>query len=233
MSRIYFHSSDGDAEVRGSERAYFSMLINNIALAILDPKLNRKRLEQIIVDKDSYVLREKDDLHFANTFEIWFSVSMGARFQVNEKIADSFEIALNTAHIMGNDPIKLATRIHGQCEIYCYVEANNKNWLAEIIEKGMKTKIYRANQGWEDVISLLKSSKDSPIVLSYSVCDQFPSASAANYSDYEGWYDLSDEQKWNMGIEGIRKEHGLEMKPDNWDSFFFMNGITAFDAVAN
>jgi hypothetical protein len=37
VSRIYFHTPDETAEVKGSERAYMRMLAADVALAVLKP----------------------------------------------------------------------------------------------------------------------------------------------------------------------------------------------------
>jgi hypothetical protein len=40
MSAIYFHTPNGEAKVAGSERAYFGGLINQMALAVINPRIH-------------------------------------------------------------------------------------------------------------------------------------------------------------------------------------------------
>jgi hypothetical protein len=231
VSRIYFHSIEGDEiGVRGSERAYFGGLISEIALAVLQPSSHNMERYKKVFPANSYVALS-DEREFERNFRLWLRVGSDREgFSMNGKNIDTFEVALNTAYVVGSDPIKLATRIHGQCELHCFMEGPNRAWMAEIIKVGLKSKIYRANQGWEEVISLLEMTGDSPVVLSFSGGDSFPDQSSADYHN-DDWYDLPDSQRWEMGMAGIRKERGLEIKPDNWNEFFFSHGITAFDVV--
>jgi hypothetical protein len=144
-------------------------------------------------------------------------------------------------------------RLHGQCEIHCYVEAENRLWLANIIESGLEKGIYRKNLdwgdlgledlGWNSVITLLGNGCRSPVVTSYSVCDTFPNPCVANFKvieegsckDWdklselrEAWYNLSKDKQWELAIAGLRERIGIELKPENWDDYYFSHG---WDAV--
>lgn len=230
MSRIYFHSIDGDAEVKGSGRAYFGVLIGDLALAVLQPNEYVGDRYKKILPVDSYVA-VSDDRNFEHNFRLWFSVGGDEKiFAMGGKNIDTFGIALNTAYAVGSDPIKLAARIHGQCELHCYVEGSNRAWMSGIIKDGLKHKIYRAGEGWEEVITLLEKASDSPVVLSFSGGDSFPNQSVADYHN-DDWYDLPESQRWEMAMVGIRGKHRLEISPDDWRDYKFSHGITAFDVV--
>ena len=231
MSRIYFRSLNLESEVRGSERAYFGVMISELALAILNPLWNSDRLKSIL-PPTSYLLSAKDDREFDRNFRTWFRVTSSEIFVVGDKKIEPFSCALNTALAIGNDVIKLAARIHGQCEIHCYVEGKNRNWLAKIIQQGLRSRIYRPKQGWEETVNLLRNTDKEPVVLSYSVCDQFPNPDVANFSsenDNEDWYGLSFEKQWELALLGLRKsKNGLEISPQHWNQFYFSEGISAF-----
>lgn len=234
MGRIIFHSLQQDAEVRGFERAYFSNLLANIALNILNFDFYEEALKKSIAeaDPDNYLMALPH--RFKTDFPIWFRTSYGKKMMIRGKLEDVFLLQLNTALAIGNDSIKLAARIHGQCEIHCFVEGTNRRWLAEIIRKGRQIGLYRHKVGWEQVVTLLELDDQEPVVLSYSVCESFPNASIAGYgteSDEDAWYTLSLEEKWNLALSGLRKEPGLEIKPENQNEFFFGYGVTAFDIV--
>lgn len=167
------------------------------------------------------------------------SIASDSYFVVGNYKVNLFGAQLNTAYLLGSDPVKLMARLHGQCELHCYVEAENRRWLAEIIKRGLKTGIYRLDQGWESVISLLENGCNSPAVTSYSVCDQFPNRFAANFNppldedgeeNWDAWYDLTLESQWDLSMQGMRNEprRSLELNPKTWETFYFSHGWDAF-----
>lgn len=125
---------------------------------------------------------------------------------------DTSNVELNTALVAGSDPVRLAAKIHGWCETHCYVEGPDRKWLADIIDEGLRAGIYRrglwwvdrpcdgpaenepdrqwSDQGWGDVLDLLRESDDGPVVLSYSVTDSFPNREVAGWEPPpmpDGW----------------------------------------------
>ena len=104
------------------------------------------------------------------------SDSIHGYLMVEGQRVDIFGAQLDTAITIGSDQLKFAARLHGQCEIHCYVECKNRKWLASIIEQGLEQHLYRKDKGWESVIKLLRNGCKSPVVMSYSVCDSFPSS---------------------------------------------------------
>lgn len=245
MSRIYFHSQSGDAEVRGSERAFMGHLINKmfrVSLGINDwdtpenPHVLRR-----IVYPDHYCLKARG-AEFARQLTTALYVAGDTPvLWVDGQVVRTFSAALNTAMVMGSDPIKLCARVHGQCEIHTFVEGKNREWLAKKIDHGRAVGVLRSDQGWEETATLLRSRNDEPVVTSYSVCEQFPNAHAAGWkpdklteegeADWDAWYDLPSAQQWEMGMTALRKT-ALEMKPSNWNKYYFHDGVTGFDLLA-
>jgi hypothetical protein len=134
-------------------------------------------------------------------------------------------------------------RLHGQCELHAYVEGANRAWLADIIERGRETDVLRPQMKWEQVAEFLRSRDDCPVVTSYSVCDQFPNRHVAGwvapmskyedtgeeYEDTDAWYDLPEAERWQRAMDGLRAQgNGLELKPDNWNTFHFRDGVNGF-----
>jgi hypothetical protein len=167
-------------------------------------------------------------------------------FLLNKEVLGMFALHLNTAYFMGSDSVKLAARLHGQCELHTYVEGPNRQWLADIIKEGRSFKFYRDEMGWEGVIELLESASDGPVVTSFSVTEQFPNRYIADwnaptltdedgeeYEDDDAWYNLPEEERWQMAMKGLRQERGgLEMKPDNWKEFHFGHGLDANQLIS-
>lgn len=192
MSRIYFHSQHGEAEVSGAERAHMGLLI--------DP--NHETL--------------RDDRAFGR---------------------------LLTEACQRGDDWRLIARLHGQCEIHAYVEGEDRDWLAGIIEGALASGLLREgfdttidpNSGWRKVIDLLRSRDDEPVVTSYSVCEGFPNLTLVRQEETwqptrpswepgEEWYDLPAEEQWATALAALRKkdERGswLRLQPANWATWF-------------
>lgn len=243
MSAIYFHSPNGRAMVSGSERHHFSSICSGIAWSVLGSVAKEygehKSILRGALPPDHYAL---DSIDFADALALSFRVG-DLDFLADNKQLSAFTISLNTAYLMGSDPVKLAARLNGQCEIHAYVEGVNRQWLAGIIKHGRDIELYRSGMGWESVVDLLLSNDDSPVVTSYSVTDQFPNAFVANYTpssfdddgdpDYDTWYDLPLSTQWSMALDGLRNSaRGLELNPEGWGEFYFEHGIDANKLVS-
>lgn len=263
MSRVYFHSPSGTAELRGSERAWLGALVTDVAVGVLDLQ-NTSRIDRLkqLIAPDNYMSRQDTTgqgwmLTWARDYETAFKVGMreGLMSWKGTHLS-TFSMQLNTACVLGNDQLKLAARIHGQCEIHAWVDGPNRAWLAGIMQAGVDAGIYRKgltysmsgewqSQGWEDVIALLRSRDDQPVVMSYSVCDGFPSqyvgdwmarrADDVDEDDHsDAWYDLPSEEQWARSMAALRaSSDGLEIKPDDWGSFRFTHELSVLDLYAD
>ena len=148
MSRIYFHSrDDGDIEISGRERAFLANALNRFAFGCIgDGMLTSFQGSSPtilkIVEDDCYLHNYAKDRYFNNMFETWLSVGTEDfihPFNRNKKI-EHFSVVLNTALEAGNDVVKLMARIHGQCEIHCFVRKENIEWFADLLQKGYNMK---------------------------------------------------------------------------------------------
>lgn len=217
MSRVYFHSPHGDAELRGSERAWLGSLVDSIAFGFLDRYTDAEQLLALV--RPGHWLHKEDRTQpgWALTWYDRARLALGTGndddpvLQWRGHGIDTFSLRLNTALRYGSDPVRLAARIHGQCEIHAYVEGINRAWLANLIQQGLDEHVYRAgiwytdrpgvnpaaqpdrrwsDQGWGEVVKLLRDRDDEPVVMSYSVCDGFPNREAARWEPPpmpEGW----------------------------------------------
>lgn len=175
MSRIYFHSQDGTAEVRGSERAHAGVTCANLALVMLH--LDPFRTDRILqfVKPDHYLHTFSLD-QAMKSFETCFAIGELTFNLPDGTTADAFTVGLDTCLTLGSDVVKFLARLHGQCEIHGYVEGANRRWFSDIVDQGLDDGLLRRNAGWESVVKLLLSADNKPVVTSYSVCDGFPNA---------------------------------------------------------
>lgn len=217
MSRIYFDSPDSSAVLRGSERAYMGVYIAELFYASLRipsyPKPDHPFFD--LIPQDCYLREHKRDwAQFERMLKTWIRVGDG-HFEIEGEKVGLFELGLNTALAIGNDSIKLMARIHGQCELHSFVEGRNRSWLAKMIEDGLKSQIYRKGQGWEEVATFLGIGT-SEVVLSFSVCDHFPSKAG----------------KWEAEMQELRKSKYLELNPESWSVFSFGNPDKQWNAFS-
>lgn len=233
MSRIYFHTPEEDVAVHGSERAHFGVFCENLAWSLID---------YYALGSSPKILQLFPKSHYAHngvtekSIEVAFKHAR-SELKIGDRAIDPFSLSLNTALKLGNDAVKFAARVHGQCEIHCWTRGENRAWLANIIQQGWDCGFYRGNAGWGEVIQLLRSDDKTPCVLSYSVCEQFPNRAIAGcyYDDKEDedgekWYEMPESEQWQLAMMGLEMDHAkLELKPDGWDDYFFMDGYTAMD----
>lgn len=220
MSRVYFTSPSGTAELKGSERAWLGSLVNDLATGALSLSTHGNA-DQVLrfVDPAHYLYLDPDDpkrpgwqAPWAHSYETAFRVGGGSAplVQYQGRGLSTFTLALNTALVLGNDPVKLGARIHAQCELNCWVDGPNRAWLAGIIDHGLEIGVYRRGladdpQGWEDVAAFLRTRDDEPVVLYDSIGSEgFPSAYLGDWmpawpegvpETNEGWDMLTDAQR--------------------------------------
>lgn len=261
MSRIYFHTREEDVEdvqVLGTERHWMGALCWQITEGFL--QLDRygddmlKRFRSMI--PDGHYLKAPDlrrEQHFRDDFMTAFRVEYsGTLLAWQGRAISPWRVMLNTAVLVGSDAIKLCARLHGQCEIHAWVEGKNRAWLARIIERGLEEGVLREGHpgdskfasGWRNAIKLLRSSKKTPIVTSYSVCEQFPgvhllSPRDGEPQDHDEFYEwalsnLTHEQRWDRAMVELRaRRASVELKPSDWRNYYFGDGITALDLTAS
>jgi hypothetical protein len=214
MSRVYWQAEDGVAELHGSERAWLRQLVAGwatIAWGLRDPYDDLARADAILalipVDERGYLQEYRDRVSadpdnpqqvqtFVRALDTALKVG-GLRLDVNGERLHVDDVAANTALATRSAPIQLATKIHGWCEVHCWTEGPDRQWMASVIEEGLDERLYRwgmfyhshplgkkkwAEQGWKEVLELLRAGDRGPVVLSYSVTDSFPNREIAAWS---------------------------------------------------
>jgi len=237
MSSIAFNSPSGKVYLGGPERAYMGLFCAGLATALLRTDAYDSNL-LALVQPDSYIVRHSEKQRSLASLSTAVRIGEDV-FVLDGRPVNTFQMVLNTALKIGNPCVQLLARIHGQCEIHCFIEGVNRGWVAGIIDEGLGRGIYRSDErlaGWQTVAGFLRSRTDEPVVLSYSVTDGFPNSYIAGFGDDddEAFYDLPDADRWELSIKALRtiNEGTREIKPDGFPDFYFGDeNITAFDIV--
>jgi hypothetical protein len=263
MSRIYVHSQNQQSGVLGAERHYLGGLVSNLfalSLGMTNPlgydSDSHRTLAHWFEPFESDRVRIPGSGYWEGNpmaFRTLLKVSVEGHFHLpsSEEPFPVFSMALNTAMAIGSDAVRLAARIHGQCEIHAFVEEESRHWLAGIVAQAQQFGIFRPGMGWDDVIEHLRRSHDGPVVLSYSVTERFPDESDAidggtwvrpegedGEPDWDAWYHLPIAERWDLAMVGLRntaQEKWLELRPDWWDypdMYFGPEPMTGFELLA-
>lgn len=228
MSRVYFHTEHERVELLGTERAHMGSLVTDLAVGLVPWQSDR--LEPHLTPDSP--LRHWLDGDKVQVLPRWISTYLSVGDEPSFRDQDgqpleSLSLALNTALVVGSDPVCLLARLHAQCEIHCYVEGPNRGWMAGVIDQGQESGVMRGGAGWPEVATLLRSADDGPVVCSFTVTESFPNPTVADWSppssgddeddDFDAWYDLPRSEQWSLGIAGLRStpsSHLLELRPD-------------------
>jgi hypothetical protein len=236
MSRVYFHSPSGTAELFGSERAHAAGLIGDMSFGIAG---HDREAILSMVPSGHYLHAYADDPAWLQIFGTAWRVSDDLTFKWRDREMDAFTLSLNTALALGNDALRFFARMHGSCEIHGWVDGPDRAWLAGILRGGREGGIYRDGAGWESVIDLLEARADEPVVMSYSVCDGFPNPYASDWGkpqgdeDSEAWYELPPDEQWASSMRWLRARPSLlQIRPEDWLDFRFGEGLSALDLAA-
>ena len=232
MSRVYFHSQSGEAELWGGERAWLGSVVSDIALGFIGVN-DWERVRELVRPGDSllderYYPRNGEQITWTERFKTSLRVGFDGdgTLACQGKPISSFSLLLNTACAVGSDAVKLAARIHGQCEIHAYIEGIDRAWVAGIIDQGLESGTFRRNTGyphreesWEHVARFLRDRDDEPVVMSYSVCESFPNRYEAGWEPPAG-SDLRPQwwtpEEWEKLGEEERENYHPEARDELW-----------------
>ena len=215
MSIVYFHTSDGEAELAGAERHHCASLAESLGAGLLCYHAEALGL--------SRAYREPG----------MFRVAVGEqKLKVAGEEIDGWPVLLNTAMVLGSDVLAFMTRLHAQCEIHGWVAGEDRAWLAALITTGLDTGVLRRtvreySNGWEDVIALLRARDDGPVGMSYSVCSQFPHRGMLDVDEL-AWDGMTRYERFSACMPTIAN---MQFGPNNLREPF-NHGLSALDVLA-
>lgn len=237
MSYIAFHSKrHKTVKVRGSERAHMGILVTDMAASILPRGLGaRDNFTKLIPEN---YRDEWTSLLSGPGREEWLRTYLGGFSQkkliFNGAEHNCSETALNTVLAMDSDVMSLMCKIDGTCESHGWFPSEDHNWFASVMEQGLDRHILRSDSGWEDVIKVFQDDLDEPIVMSYSVCDEFPNPYFFDLDAEacEAWYEnQSDDEQWDSAMAALREMPYLEINSNTLNSQWFLDAATLWDAM--
>jgi hypothetical protein len=239
MSSVAFTTPTREVLVRGPERAHAGILTNHIMLAVLG-------IGGSLHPSDHWILKyvpegtwARRDPRFIDTYLTGFEpiLEVPGHGRVH-----GMDLALNTAIVLGGDPLRLLAHMHGTCEVHGYILGHDRGWLAGIIDEGVASGVLRQSMshytggtredsGWLALAEMLRERDDEPVVTSYSVCEGFPNPGVALVppDDVEAWYDLPDDVRWDQAWTNLQKIPWLRWDPEGFPNPGFASGLTAFE----
>jgi hypothetical protein len=237
VSRLYFHTEHGDAELWGGEFHHLRLLCKRIAIGILN--LDGRSAETIIqlIEPGHYLKHDYrvSHLKWRSSTEVYLRT--GEDFLTwNGHRIDTTSLILNTAITAGSGPVILAARLAGQGPLHAHIEGIHRHWLARVIDEGLAAGVFRRGIrpqnadgtldtlipcGWDQVRDLLDASDDEPVVTSYSVDCGFPNRHIAGWrpppgTDLTPRWAIRDPAGWNELTETAKGEYRDETALEMW-----------------
>lgn len=262
MAAITFTTFDREATVNGHERAYGAALAAKITAAVLDldgrdsAERNRRILPASFFDQAALArgqaARDGRGFSLADAFTYWAPVAgmfgEDAGLRIGDRTAGVVELIANTAIVAGSDQVALLARIHTSAEDGLFVDAPHTNWLAGVIESGVKTRVLRDDRGWVAAGELLRGAI-GPVLITTQVGVVWLLARAAGiYSPdqtgeqrwvaEEEFEPLPFVEQWDRTIAAYSDARGpdgdwwLTLAPESFHTPSYQDGLTAFDAIA-
>jgi hypothetical protein len=165
MSRLYFHSPSGTAELHGSEREWFGHIVRGVASAAwaIDDSATRlaqvERIIGLIPEASSTDFRRDLRAARAARASCLYGSDIRAELRLNSTLKtylqgygtlrvagrdlSARDVARNTALVAGSPAVQLAAKLDGYGEMHCWVDGPDRAWLAGVVEQGLDVGIFR------------------------------------------------------------------------------------------
>lgn len=229
---IAFQHPLGSAVLRDAERAHLSTTTTSIVDMAVNASFGWQAMVPLLRGAPE-PLRDDEDVR------LFFGAYGEPGTQMLEWAGDVIDVRhlrFNTMIATGSPMFALMAQLDAFCEEHAFVEAGDALWLAELVRSGREANILRPEHGWEKIAALcdqvVAAGGTAPIVTSYTFCRAFPNLAAANWAepiDLPTWTALSDEERWDRAVAGIRAHsESLQIGPGS-SARRLGNGRSAFD----
>jgi hypothetical protein len=209
MSYIQFQTRTKSVQVSGRERSLIRSYMSQITNSFVSLNNNDDALGfvKFCFPEDHYLYDYRRD-DFSLIKNIKTSLSLGDLTLNHCDDTEFWLIQANTLISIGSDALKLLVKIYSQCEVHGFIEGNNRKWAASILQNALDCGLIRKNpfgyNGWDSLIELMNEDDDSPIVMSYSVADDFP----------------TKPKKFDSAVDELRSLPGQSITPENLGECF-------------
>src|SRR5690606_31251558 len=132
MARIHFHSPSDTFDVAGSERYHADIATRDHMWAAFGGELTGIELIRPYLPEFWRRVPAQEIKYYINGSRAFG----GGGITIEGYDIDLGNVSLNTALDTGSDALRLLARLHGQCELHCWVDGPNRAWLADIIVAG-------------------------------------------------------------------------------------------------
>jgi hypothetical protein len=220
MSNIRFCTQHDDhlgVVVQGSERAHGLEVAIDASLRVLgadtDTGVNRL-LQQGVLPRDAtaFTAFGKSPV---DALAGWMRDLLGFNaVTIGGETVPVAHAVLNTAAVEGPDAVAFLARLHGSVEDRIWVDADDVEWFATLLDFGRAAGILRADVGWEAVIDRVATAT-GPVVISSSQGREFPDMP---YDEETGDPLPVDDPGavWHDSLERLRQSGWwLQLTPDN------------------
>lgn len=229
MSHLMFADTHGEARVSGRDMALIHEYVRGYSLGLLDDQ----HLEHLVAP-GAWPYRPFT-AEWTRAFRLYWRAPAESAFRWDDRPLDTWQVDLNTMTATGGPVLGMIAWISAQAEVHGFAEGRERQHLAVLIEQALELGMLRRDtfgyDGWNAVINLLESSRHEPIVMSYSVTDQFPVA--PDGLDEDEWYEMSPEFRWLSGLDRLRHPDSNvgPLVIENISQRRYGHSLTVFDLV--
>ena len=259
---IWFRSPHGTVVVGGCEWWGLRTVLADLAAAMLDlddeatmrrltsllPSDHRLCIDYVRGARSPQPWRSVVTAHFRDSF----SADEPGLLAFNGRPIDTMPLVLNTALRVGGDALRLAARVCGQAAVHGWVDGPHRAWLAEKIQDALDVGVFASRQEtdtrepafmiyhvptrWDEVIELLRSRDDEPVVMTTG--NGFPDSAVQDlyhlpeYAEFSAHTESPD--RWQAAVGDLRAgSPSLELRPDTWESVSLGHGLSVLDLRAD
>lgn len=218
MSSITFHEENATlGTVQGSERQHALEVAIDTCLDVLgatsDAEVNRL-IHQGVLPRDATAFTAFGETP-VEALRGWMRDLMGSNsVSVGSELVPVAHAVLNTAAVEGPDAVAFLARLHGSVEDRIWVDSEDVQWFAMLLDIGCAEGHLRADAGWEDVIAPVANAS-GPIVITSSQGQAFPDETYDKEMG-ESMPVANPASRWRDSLDRLRQAGWwLQLTPEN------------------